>query len=171
MERPFGSWPKNEGFVTDVVVDGRGHVFVGLRHDPLTQADDPRIIELGPDGAHRGGWGGSLIADTHLLTIAPDGRLFVVDRDMHEVVICTTSGRGSAGSAGGASRCGRSTIRATWLSRPPAASSSLTATPPIASTGSMRQAVLSDPSAAWAGSPAASWSRMRSGSSPTGAWW
>ncbi len=92
VERPFGSWPKNEGFVTDVAVDGRGHVFVGLRHDPLTQADDPRIIELGPDGAHRGGWGGSLIADTHLMTIAPDGRLFVVDRDMHEVVICTTSG-------------------------------------------------------------------------------
>ncbi len=92
VERPFGSWPRNEGFVTDVAVDRRGHVFVGLRHDPLTQADDPRIIELGPDGQHLGGWGGSMIADTHLLTIAPDGRMLVVDRDMHEILICTPAG-------------------------------------------------------------------------------
>ncbi len=138
VERPFGSWPKNEGFVTDVAVDGRGHVFVGLRHDPLTQADDPRIIELGPDGAHRGGWGGSLIADTHLMTIAPDGRLFVVDRDMHEVVICTTSGE----RLGGLGRRGEP-LRpfnhpSDVASRPPAASSSPTATPPIASTGLTR---------------------------------
>jgi hypothetical protein len=92
VERPFGSWPKNEGFVTDVAVDGRGHVFVGLRHDPLTQANDPRIIELSPDGDYIDGWGGTLIADTHLFTIAPDGRFFIVDRDMHEVIIATAGG-------------------------------------------------------------------------------
>lgn len=92
VERPFGSWPRNEGFVTDVAVDARGHVFVGLRHDPLTQADDPRIIELSPDGAHLRGWGGTLVADTHLLTIGPDGDLLVVDRDMHEIIICRPSG-------------------------------------------------------------------------------
>jgi NHL repeat len=102
VERPFGSWPKNEGFVTDVVVDGRGHVFVGLRHDPLTQAGDPRLIELGPDGEYINGWGGTLIADTHLLTIAFDGRLLIVDRDMHEIVICTPAGErvGGLGARG-----------------------------------------------------------------------
>lgn len=97
VERPFGAWPKNEGFVTDVAVDARGHVFVGLRHDSLTQADDPRIIELGPDGQYLGGWGGALIADTHLLTIAADGRLLIVDRDMHEIVICTLAGERTGG--------------------------------------------------------------------------
>jgi hypothetical protein len=102
VERPFGSWPRNEGFVTDVAVDGRGHVFVGLRHDPLTQADDPRIIELGPEGHYIGGWGENLIADTHLLTIAQDGRFFVVDRDMHEIVICSAAGKrvGGLGARG-----------------------------------------------------------------------
>jgi hypothetical protein len=97
VERPFGSWPKNEGFVTDVAVDARGHVFVGLRHDPLTQADDPRIIELDPEGKYLAGWGGSLIADTHLLTIAPDGRLLIVDRDMHEVIIYSADGERISG--------------------------------------------------------------------------
>jgi NHL repeat len=102
VERPFGSWPKNEGFVTDVAVDRRGHVFVGLRHDPLTQANDPRIIELNPDGDYVGGWGGALIADTHLFTIAEDGRFFIVDRDMHEVVISTAAGErlGGLGARG-----------------------------------------------------------------------
>jgi NHL repeat len=102
IERPFGSWPKNEGFVTDVAVDGRGHVFVGLRHDSLTQPDDPRIVELGPDGAYLGGWGGSHIADTHLLTISSDGRVLIVDRDMHEIVVCSAAGEriGSLGARG-----------------------------------------------------------------------
>ncbi len=100
VERPFGAWPANAGFVTDVAVDGRGHVFVGLRHDPLTQADDPRVIELDPEGRHLAAWGGATIADTHLLTIAPDGRLLVVDRDMHEIVICTLSGQRIGGLGG-----------------------------------------------------------------------
>jgi hypothetical protein len=92
IERPFGVWPANSGFVTDVAVDSGGHVFVGLRHDPLTQPADPRIIELAPDGAFVRHWGGSLIADTHCLTITPDDRLLIVDRDMHEVIVTTRSG-------------------------------------------------------------------------------
>ena len=63
VERPFGSWPRNTGFVTDVAVDPRGHVFVMLRHDPLVHPNDPRVIELAPDGAYLRGWGGDLIAD------------------------------------------------------------------------------------------------------------
>ena len=92
IERPFGTWPANAGFVTDVAVDARGHVFAGLRHDPLTQADDPRIIELTPDGGFVRGWGETLIADTHLFTIASDGRFLILDRDMHELVITSRDG-------------------------------------------------------------------------------
>lgn len=92
IERPFGSWPENAGFVTDVTVDARGHVFVMLRHDPLTQPDDPRVVELSPEGDYLGGWGGDLIADSHMLTVDAQGRILCVDRDMHEIVICSAAG-------------------------------------------------------------------------------
>jgi hypothetical protein len=92
VERPFGSWPRNTGFVTDVAVDPRGHVFVMLRHDPLVHPNDPRIIELAPDGAYLSGWGGDLIADSHMLTVDATGRILAVDRDTHEVIICSPTG-------------------------------------------------------------------------------
>ena len=86
VERPFGSWPKNTGFVTDVTVDPRGHVFAMLRHDPLVHPADPRVIELSPSGEYLAGWGGETIADSHYLTADADGALWAVDRDMHEVI-------------------------------------------------------------------------------------
>lgn len=92
VERPFGAWPANAGFVTDVAVDPRGHVFVLLRHDPLVHPDDPRVIELAPDGSYLGAWGGDTIADSHMLTTDAAGHVIVVDRDMHEVIWFTASG-------------------------------------------------------------------------------
>jgi peptidylglycine monooxygenase len=102
VERPFGSWPQNSGFVTDVTVDARGHVFVMLRHDPLVHPDDPRVIELSPEGNYVAGWGGDLIADSHMLTADAQGRILCVDRDMHEVIICSTAGErlGGLGARG-----------------------------------------------------------------------
>lgn len=102
VERPFGSWPQNAGFVTDVTVDSRGHVFVMLRHDPLTQPNDPRVIELSPEGDYIGGWGGDLIADSHMLTTDAQDRILCVDRDMHEVIICSVKGEklGALGQRG-----------------------------------------------------------------------
>jgi len=97
VERPFGSWPENSGFVTDVAIDPRGHAFVMLRHDPLTQSDDPRIVELSPDGAYLGGWGGTTIADSHMLTTDAAGRVLAVDRDMHEVIIFSAGGERLSG--------------------------------------------------------------------------
>lgn len=93
VERPFGSWPANSGFVTDVTADARGHVFVMLRHDPLVHPADPRIVELSPEGDYIRGFGEDSIADAHYLTAAPDGRLLAVDRDMHEVVVLSPEGR------------------------------------------------------------------------------
>lgn len=97
VERPFGHWPANSGFVTDVAVDARGHVFVLLRHDPLTQPEDARVIALDPEGALIGAFGGPEIADAHLMTVSPDGTLLVVDRDMHEVIRFSAEGRRIAG--------------------------------------------------------------------------
>lgn len=102
VERPFGSWPQNAGFVTDVTVDARGHIFVMLRHDPLTQANDPRVVELSPEGEFIRGWGEDLIADSHSLTVDAAGRILCVDRDMHEVLICSPEGErlGALGQRG-----------------------------------------------------------------------
>ena len=75
VERPFGSWPQNTGFVTDVTVDPRGHVYVMLRHDPLVHPADPRVIELSPSGEYLAGWGGGTIADAHCHTADETGRL------------------------------------------------------------------------------------------------
>ncbi len=50
------------------------------------------MIELAPDGASLRGWGGDLIADSHMLTADATGRILAVDRDMHEVIICSPAG-------------------------------------------------------------------------------
>src|SRR5260370_22440084 len=63
-----------------------------LRHDPLVHPYDPRVIELARDGAYLRGWGGDLIADSHMLTADATGRILAVDRDMHEVIICSPAG-------------------------------------------------------------------------------
>ena len=103
VERPFGLWPRNTGFVTDVTVDPRGHVYAMLRHDPLVHPADPRVIELSPSGAYLGAWGGETIADSHYLTADAGGRLWAVDRDMHEVIAFSPAGErlGGLGTRGG----------------------------------------------------------------------
>ena len=62
-----------------------------LRYDPLTQPDDPRVIELSPEGDCIAGWGGDIIADSHMLTADSEGRILCVDRDMHEVIISSNT--------------------------------------------------------------------------------
>jgi hypothetical protein len=91
IERPWGDLPR--GSVSDVTVDSRGHVFVLLRWDPLADTTSPRVIELDPDGRRVAAWGEQIIADSHMLAAAPDDRLFIVDRDAHEVVICSGDGQ------------------------------------------------------------------------------
>jgi hypothetical protein len=50
------------------------------------------MIELAPDGNYLKGWGGDLIADAHRMTVDAAGRILAVDRDMHEVIICSPDG-------------------------------------------------------------------------------
>lgn len=92
VERPWGDIPSGGGKVTDVVCDDRGHVFVLLRADCYVDAALPVVIELAPDGRRLAAWGEG-IADGHMLSIGPDGRIYVVDRDAHEVVVFDRSGR------------------------------------------------------------------------------
>lgn len=93
IERPFGALPEGPGRVSDVACCSRGHVFVLLRHDPYVDAMGPAVIELAPDGSQLAAWGESLILDAHMLAIDALDRLFIVDRDAHEVVICDRNGQ------------------------------------------------------------------------------
>lgn len=95
VERPWGDLPA--GPVTDVTVDSRGHVFVLLRWDPLADTTSPRVVELAPDGRRLAAWGGGMIDDSHMLAAGPGDRLYIVDRDAHEIVVCHSNGERAGG--------------------------------------------------------------------------
>ena len=92
VERPWGDLPSDAGQVSDVTVDSRGHVFVLLRYDPAVDAPGTPVVELDRNGARVNAWGADLIADSHMLACSSDDNLYIVDRDAHEVVVCTTKG-------------------------------------------------------------------------------
>jgi hypothetical protein len=87
VERPFYA-QSQPGGISDVTVDRDGLVHVLVRHDSLLSQGEDAVITLDASGTVLHRWGGELIADSHMLTAAPDGRLFIVDRDAHEIVIC-----------------------------------------------------------------------------------
>ena len=87
VERPWGDIPLGRGLISDVACDARGHVFVLIRRDTYLDPDAPAVVELAPDGNRLAAWGGADFADGHMLTVAPDGRVLVVDRDAHQIVV------------------------------------------------------------------------------------
>src|SRR5438045_9115447 len=97
VERPFYAHA-GPGMISDVAVDPAGQVHVLIRRDPLVDPAGPAVVTLDANGQVLSAWGGALIDDAHMLSAAPDGRLFIVDRDAREVVICEegrrTGGRG-----------------------------------------------------------------------------
>jgi peptidylglycine monooxygenase len=96
VERPWGDIAAGHGLISDVACDARGHVFVLIRRDTYTDADAAAVVELDSDGKRLAAWGGADIADGHMLAVAPDGRVFVVDRDAHQIVIFDRHGRRQA---------------------------------------------------------------------------
>ena len=92
IDRPFGAMPAGSGRVTDIACCSMGHVFVLLRYDSYVDRMGPAIVELAPDGRLAAAWGRDLIQDGHMLAIDAEDRIFIVDRDCHEVVVCDRSG-------------------------------------------------------------------------------
>lgn len=92
VERPWGDLPGGAAKVTDVAVGPDGRVHVLLRDDPLVDEPSPRVVTLDPEGRRLAAWGEDLIADSHMIAAAPDGRLLIVDRDAHEIIICDPDG-------------------------------------------------------------------------------
>jgi DNA-binding beta-propeller fold protein YncE len=92
VERPWGDLPDVPGHVTDVAVNSQGRVFVLLQSDSLLGQTGPAVVVLAPDGTRVSTWGSGLIADAHMLEVAPDDSVYLVDRDGHQVVRCTRDG-------------------------------------------------------------------------------
>lgn len=84
-------WPAlppgwNFGEVPGVAADGRGHVFVFHR------GEHP-IMEFAPDGRMVRSWGEGLFIRPHAIRFDPEGNIWTVDNDTHQVLKMDSSGR------------------------------------------------------------------------------
>ncbi|MBR0643773.1 NHL repeat-containing protein [Plastoroseomonas hellenica] len=93
IERPWGDVPAGVGAPSDVACDAEGRVYVQLRQDPYVGKDGPAVVVLAPDGRRIDAWGGEAVADGHMLSVHPDGRVFVVDRDAQEIIVFDRAGK------------------------------------------------------------------------------
>ena len=87
VERPWGV-PRRGlelGYVSAVTVDKAGCVYV-------CQRTDPPVVVFDPSGEYLRSWGSGVIADSHGICAAPDGRVLVVDRDAHQVLVFDAEG-------------------------------------------------------------------------------
>ena len=71
--------------ISSIAVDARGRVYA-------YQRADPPVVVFDRDGRVNATWGEDRISDPHGLTIAPDGRVLLVDRDAHQLLIFTSEG-------------------------------------------------------------------------------
>ena len=95
VERPWGELPPDIELValSQLAVDRDGRVYT-------YQRAVPPVVVFEPNGAFRAAWGEGLIADAHGIFISGDDRVFLVDRDAHQILIFTTEGEqlGALGS-------------------------------------------------------------------------
>lgn len=87
VERPWGALPHGVslGQISQLAVDSGGRVYA-------FQRAEPPVLVFDASGAFRGGLAAGRIADAHGIAIAPGDRLFLVDRDAHQILILTTEG-------------------------------------------------------------------------------
>jgi peptidylglycine monooxygenase len=65
--------------ISEVAVDAQDRVFV-------FQRSDPPVVVFDHTGEYLTSWGEGVIADAHGIYISTDGRVFLVDRDAHQVL-------------------------------------------------------------------------------------
>ncbi len=87
VEREFDRRPPELGsaMVSQVAVDRSGCVHAFVR-------GDPPVLVLAPDGAFVRSYGEGRVADAHGIFIDRDDRVFLADRDAHQVIVCTVAG-------------------------------------------------------------------------------
>lgn len=88
VERPWGRLPTDIRYeaVSSLALDSRGSVYVYHR-------GEPPVIVFDASGAFVTAWGQGHIVDAHGMFISADDRVFLVDRDAHEVLVFTTEGK------------------------------------------------------------------------------
>ena len=88
LERGWGRLPEGLAYtlVSQVAVDsaGRVHVF---------QRGTPPVLWFEPDGSFGGHHGTDVVHDAHGIYCSPDDRLFLVDRDAHQIIVTDPAGR------------------------------------------------------------------------------
>jgi len=86
--RPFASWPSTLkiGIFSSGTIDSKGNLFV-------CQRTDPPIIVFDRNGKYVRSIGDGREADCHGIWITPDDRVFVVDRDAHQVLCYSSEGK------------------------------------------------------------------------------
>lgn len=82
VARPWGVLPQGLelAFVSAVAVDARDEVYIAQRVDPP-------VLVFDASGEYLRSWGSGVIVDAHGIVAAPDGRILVVDRDAHQVLV------------------------------------------------------------------------------------
>ena len=86
-----GDWPLlppgwNLGEAPGIAVDAKGHVYI-LHRGPNS------IMEFTPDGRLVRSWGDELFIRAHAIRVDPEGNLWTVDNDTHQVLKMDPSGR------------------------------------------------------------------------------
>ena len=87
VERLWGELPGEHRLrvISQLAVDRRGRVYV-------LQRSDPPVLVFEPSGRFHAAWGQGRVTDAHGIFITPDDRLFLIDRDAHQVLIFTLDG-------------------------------------------------------------------------------
>jgi peptidylglycine monooxygenase len=87
VERDWGRPPSHlpKAMVSQIAVDSQGNVHCFRR-------GDPPVVVFGPNGDFLAAYGEGLVADAHGIFIDPSDRVFLVDRDAHEMIACTADG-------------------------------------------------------------------------------
>jgi DNA-binding beta-propeller fold protein YncE len=86
--RPFAKFPPGmtPGKMTGGAVDSKGNLHI-------CQRTNPPIVVFDRNGEFVRSYGEGMIADSHGISITPDDRVLVVDRDRHQVVAFDLEGR------------------------------------------------------------------------------
>ena len=86
VDRFWGEFPEGElGLVSQLAVDSKGAVYV-------FQRAGPPVVVFEPNGVWRASWGQGVIADPHGISIDRHDRIWLVDRDSHQVLCATPDG-------------------------------------------------------------------------------
>jgi len=96
IDRPWGDVPGDIpiGMFAAVACDSKDNVYVFQRFDPLAdRGPHPAILKFDAQGRYLGAWGVGLIKDAHHMYIDKQDRVFLVDRDAHQIIVCDPDGK------------------------------------------------------------------------------